>query len=109
METRDDIRLILTTACSRDEAKQLARTLVEESLAACATMIPGAHSIYRWQGKVEEADETLLLIKTTAERIDALEIRLKELHSYQTPELLTLRVESGSHAYLQWLVECTQR
>jgi periplasmic divalent cation tolerance protein len=109
METRDDIRLIVTTASSRDEAKRIARALVEERLAACATLIPGAHSIYNWQGAVEEADETIVLLKTTAERIDALEIRLKELHSYETPELLSLRVDAGSHAYLQWLQACTQR
>src|SRR5579871_3923713 len=96
-------RIILTTAASGDEARMLARTLVEERLAACATIIPTVESIYRWEGKVETARETLLLIKTAVGKLDALQSRLRELHSYQTPELLVLPVESGSDDYLAWM------
>lgn len=96
-------RIVLTTAANPDEAGRLARTVVEEHLAACATLIPQVQSIYRWQGAVESASETLLLIKTTIDQIPALEARLHQLHSYQTPEFLVLEVESGSHAYLDWL------
>lgn len=97
-------RIVLTTAATPEEAERLGRTLVEERLAACATLIPAAQSIYRWEGKVESAAETLLLLKTAAAQLPALEARLHELHSYQTPEFLVLAVESGSQAYLDWLM-----
>lgn len=99
-------RIVLTTAAQPEEAARMGRTLVEERLAACATLIPAAQSIYRWQGQVETAQETLLLLKTEADRLPALEMRLKEIHSYETPEFLVLAVESGSHPYLEWLHSC---
>jgi periplasmic divalent cation tolerance protein len=97
-------RIVLTTAASGDEARSLGRTLVEEHLAACATLIPTVESIYRWEGKVETARETLLLLKTALPQIAALRSRLLALHSYETPEFLVLPVESGSEGYLAWLV-----
>ncbi len=102
-EEKPQARIVLTTADNPKEAGQLARTLVEEGLAACATLIPAVQSIYRWKGQVESATETLVLLKTGAERIAALEARLLELHSYETPEFLVLPVESGSEGYLEWL------
>jgi periplasmic divalent cation tolerance protein len=96
-------RIVLTTASGPDEAAGLARALVEERLAACATLIPGVQSIYRWQGEVESSTETLLMIKTATDKLPALEARLHELHAYQVPEFLVLEVESGSHTYLEWL------
>ena|ERR1035438_2076778 len=96
-------RVVLTTAATPDEANRLARTLVEERLAACATLIPAVQSIYHWQGKVESATETLLLLKTGPDQLAALEARLHQLHSYQTPEFLVLGVEAASHPYLEWL------
>jgi periplasmic divalent cation tolerance protein len=98
-----DARIVLTTAASVDEARSLARTLVEEQLAACATLIPSVESIYHWEGKVESAGETLLLLKTSAAHLPALEARLHALHSYTTPEFLVLPVESGSDRYLTWM------
>jgi periplasmic divalent cation tolerance protein len=96
-------RIVLTTVANPEEATRLGRALVEERLAACATLIPGAQSIYRWQGEVESATETLLLIKTGPEQLTALEARLHELHSYQTPEFLVLAVDAASQPYLDWL------
>jgi periplasmic divalent cation tolerance protein len=96
-------RIVLTTADNPKEAAHLARTLVEEGLAACATMIPAVQSIYRWQGEIQLATETMVLLKTGPEQLAALEARLLELHSYQTPEFLVLPVESGSKPYLDWL------
>jgi periplasmic divalent cation tolerance protein len=96
-------RIVLTTASSLEEAEHIGRTLVEESLAACANLIPGVRSIYRWQGQLESASETLLLLKTGADQLPSLEVRLHQLHSYETPEFLVLPVESGSQAYLEWL------
>jgi periplasmic divalent cation tolerance protein len=96
-------RLVLTTTASAEEAAHLGRTLVEERLAACATLIPAAQSIYRWQGQVESATETLLLLKTGPDQLAALQARLHELHSYQTPEFLVLGVEAASQPYIEWL------
>jgi periplasmic divalent cation tolerance protein len=98
-----DARIVLTTTATPEEAQRLARTLVEECLAACATLIPAVQSIYRWQGKVESATETLLLLKTGPNQLATLEARLHELHSYQTPEFLVLGVEAASQPYLDWL------
>jgi periplasmic divalent cation tolerance protein len=97
------VRIVLTTVANPEEAARLGRTLVEERLAACATLIPGAQSIYRWQGEVESATETLLLLKTGPEQLAALEARLRELHSYQTPEFLALAIDAASQPYLDWL------
>jgi len=102
-ESTISIRIVLTTTANPDEAVRLGRTLVEERLAACATLIPAVQSIYRWQGEVESASETLLLLKTGAEQLAALEARLHQLHSYQTPEFLVLPVEAASQPYLDWL------
>lgn len=101
-----DARIVLTTVGSREEAERLANTLVEERLAACATLVAGAQSIYRWEGKIESSAETLLLLKTEASRLAELEARLHALHSYTTPEFLVLRVDAGSRAYLDWLAAC---
>ena len=87
----------------------MGRTLVEERLAACATLVPAAQSIYRWQGQIESSTETLLLLKTGPDQLAALEARLLELHSYQTPEFLVLGVESASHSYLEWLHDSLRR
>jgi periplasmic divalent cation tolerance protein len=96
-------RIALTTAVTAEDARRLGRALVEERLAACATIVPGVESIYHWEGRIETAAETLLVLKTAAEKIEALEARLKELHSYETPEFLVLEVERGSRAYLEWI------
>jgi periplasmic divalent cation tolerance protein len=96
-------RIVLTTVASAGEASRIGRMLVTERLVACATVIPSVESIYEWQGKTELATETLMLLKTDAARIPALELRLHELHSYETPEFLVLPVEAGSVSYLNWM------
>lgn len=102
-ESDPQARIVLTTTANPDEAARLGRTLVEEGLAACATLVPAVQSIYRWEGQVESAAETLLLLKTGTEQLAALEARLHQLHSYQTPEFLVLKVDAGSRGYLDWL------
>lgn len=102
-EPQSSARIVLTTTASPEEAAQLGRTLVEERLAACATLLPGVQSIYRWEGAIQSSVETMLLLKTCADKVAALEARLHQLHSYQTPELLVLAVEAGSQRYLDWL------
>jgi periplasmic divalent cation tolerance protein len=102
-EAAPPAHIVLTTAANPQEAGRLGRALVEERLAACATVIPGVQSIYHWQGQVESATETLLLLKTGPDQLAALEARLHELHSYQTPEFLVLGVEAASQPYIDWL------
>ena len=109
LQSNPPARIVLTTAADADEARRLGRTLVEEHLAACATLAPAVHSIYEWRGEIESADETLLLLKTTLHKLALLETRLCELHSYKTPEFLVLTVEAGSNAYLDWLESCLRR
>lgn len=100
-----EARLVLTTAGSREEAEQIARSLLDEHLAACVNIIPGLTSIYRWKGDVESASEVLLLIKTTAANLNPLESALRRLHSYEVPEFLVLTPESASKPYLDWLLQ----
>lgn len=100
-----DAVVVLTTIGADADAAALARTLVDERLAACVNVLPPVTSIYRWQGKVDENREQQLLIKTTAARLPSLEARLRTLHPYEVPEFLVLRVAGGSDAYLDWLRE----
>lgn len=102
-------RIVLTTAANAEEAGRLAHTLVEECLVACATIVPGVQSVYRWQDGIETATETLLLLKTGPDQLTALEARVRELHSYDTPEFLVLGVEAGSERYLEWLQASLRR
>lgn len=104
LESNSLARIVLTTAASSDEAGKIGRMLVEEGLAACATLIPAVESIYRWKGQIETSAEAMLMLKTGAGQLIALEARLHQLHSYETPEFLVLDLESGSRAYLQWML-----
>ena len=100
-----DKLLVLTTAGSKTEARKIAEALVERRLAACVNIVPGIMSVYRWEGKVAEAAEYLLLIKTVEAREEQLRSAIRELHPYQVPEFVTLSVKSGSVEYLKWLEE----
>ncbi len=84
-------------------AARIARTLVEERLAACVNVLPGVHSVYRWKGAIESADEVLLLIKTTAARMQALQQRIVSLHPSELPEVLAVEAADGLPAYLDWV------
>jgi len=100
-----DKRIVLSTAGSADEARKIAGHLVENQLAACVNVVPNIQSIYRWQGKVESSQEWLLLIKTTAEKVDDVRDVIRELHSYDLPECIAIAIEDGSADYLQWIGE----
>ena len=100
--------LILSTCPDADTAQRLARTLVEERLAACVSLLPGVVSTYRWQGQVEQATEVQLLAKTTADQRDALMARLAELHPYELPEILAVETAAGLPAYLDWVTAETR-
>jgi len=91
-----------------DAAAGLARALVEEKLAACCNILPAVRSIYRWQDKLHDENEVLVLIKTRAEQVERLKARILELHPYAVPEFLALPVESGYAGYLEWLAQSTR-
>ena len=99
--------VVLVTASNEDEAAKIGKALVEERLAACANIIPKIRSIYRWEGKVADEPEAMMLIKTTDGAFDALLERVKELHSYSVPEIIALPIGAGSSEYLSWIEEST--
>lgn len=96
-------RVVLITAPDLETARTLARALVSSGTIACANLVPGVESIYRWRGAVEEAREVLLVAKTTAARLAELEARVSELHPYEVPELVVLAPEHVAAPYLAWL------
>jgi len=98
-----DALVVLVTAPSAEAAAELARALVEARLAACGNVVPGLRSIYRWEGRVTEDAEALLILKTTRAAFDALRAEVLRRHPYQVPEVLALPVEAGSEPYLAWL------
>jgi periplasmic divalent cation tolerance protein len=95
--------VVLTTIPTEDEARRLARHLVESRQAACVQILPPQTSIYRWQGTVEESTERLMIIKTTASLYPLLERTIRDLHPYEVPEILALPVLAGAPDYLDWL------
>ena len=98
-----DAIVVLTTVSNDDEAVTLVKTLLERRLIACGTLVPGARSLYRWQGKIADEQETLLLLKTRSARVEALQEAFKELHPYKVPELLALSVDTGLEKYVEWI------
>ena len=99
-----EVRVVLVTAPDADTAARIARALVEEGLIACANLVPGIRSIYRWQGRVADEAEVLLVLKTRAGCCGAVAARVKALHPYELPEVVALPVVDGSEAYLDWVV-----
>jgi periplasmic divalent cation tolerance protein len=100
-----DVRIVLTTVALHETAIALARTLVEERLAACVNVAPAVESVYWWHGKMDHSLEYVLMIKTTTAKLDSLRERLLKLHPYEVPEFVVLPIESGSEAYLSWVRE----
>ena len=99
--------VVLVTCGSRAEAQRIAREIVSRRLAACANLLESpVQSVYRWKGKVEKTREFLLLIKSSAARLSALEAEVKRLHSYSVPEFIALPIIGGSAAYLHWIADC---
>jgi periplasmic divalent cation tolerance protein len=101
-ETTDAIAVLMTSA-NREEAGRLAEMLVDERLAACVQILPEMESVYRWQGKVEQQREVLLIAKTSAARFEELESKVRALHCYETPEIVAVPLIAGSPSYLAWL------
>lgn len=97
------IMFVYATAADATEAERIGRTVVAERLAACANVLPGMRSIYWWQGKLEEAAEAVLILKTTRERLAALVARVKALHSYDCPCIEAIEVAAGNPEFLAWV------
>jgi len=101
----EEVLLALSTFPDVETARRVARELVNEKLAACANIVPAIESIYRWQEKIEEGNETLVFFKTTAARSAAFQEKLKSLHPYDVPEIICLPIAEGSPEYLRWVVD----
>jgi periplasmic divalent cation tolerance protein len=99
----DDPIVVFCTAPSAEEAKTIARILVDERMAACAQIVPGMTSLYVWEGKPCEESEVLMLLKTRRRLFDALAERIRGLHSYRVPEIVAVPVSDGSPPYLRWM------
>lgn len=95
--------LVISTLPDRESAEKLAHALLEQRLAACVNLLPGATSVYWWQGRVESASETIMLIKTTMARYPALQAAIKAQHPYELPEIIAVPVSAGLPAYLEWI------
>ena len=106
---KEAVTVVVTTAPDADVAESLGRRLVEERLAACANVIPGVTSVFRWEGEVQTEGEVLVLLKSTESVFAALRDRLVTLHPYDVPEVLRLPVAAGSDAYLDWVREEVRR
>ncbi len=102
METPAGYGVVLVTANNMQEAEAIANALVEAKLAACVSLLP-IHSIYTWQGELHKEQEWQLLIKTDLAQFSAMEVKIKELHSYEVPEIIALPIVAGSQPYLQWI------
>ena len=98
------VRVVLITTATRAAALRIGRALVRQRLAACVTCVPGVTSIFRWQGRVNAARETLLVVKTTARCLPALAAAVRRLHTYDLPEILALAADGGSVDYLRWVL-----
>ena len=103
------VTIVLTTIAAETDGAALARTLIDERLAACVNILPAMTSVYRWKGKVEQDREQQLVIKTTADRLPSLEARIRELHTYELPEFLVIATDEGAAAYLAWVDEAVRR
>ena len=103
------VLVILVTAVNQKEAVRIGKGMVEAKLAACANIIPGIQSIYRWKGKVVKAQEVLLILKSTKPRYRALEKAIKAMHTYETPEIIALPVKEGLDRYIGWVRSETHR
>src|SRR4051794_18118948 len=98
-----DCRVVLTTTGSHEEAKKIANTLVKIKLAACVNIVPNVESVYRFQGKLETSGEFLLIIKTTADAFERVRDAIKNLHSYDLPECIAIKISDGSTQCLDWI------
>ena len=103
---KDNYIIVLVTTASKDEAEKIIQHLLDARLIACANIIGPVYSFFRWSGKVEKAEECLMLMKSRKDLFEKLAEAVKAMHSYEVPEILALPVVEGSKAYLDWLESC---
>jgi len=103
-----DYMVVLITTPNEDEAVKISKILVEEKLAGCVNILKDIRSVYFWQGKIEDEQEVLMIVKTKSELFEELEKRVKSLHSYTVPEIIGIKIKKGSESYLNWLSEVTK-
>ena len=101
----EEVLLAFSTFPDAETARRIAHALINEKLAACANIIPTMNSIYRWKGKIETGDETIVFFKTTQDRYDAFQEKLRSLHPYEIPEIIGVKIDKGLPDYLRWVVE----
>ena len=106
--TATDAVVVLTTVASADEAVALVHSLLERRLVACGTVLPAARSLYRWEGRIADEHEHVILLKTVGSRVPAIEEAFEQLHPYRVPELLALPVSAGLGRYLGWIAAETE-
>ncbi|HET7753225.1 MAG TPA: divalent-cation tolerance protein CutA [Anaeromyxobacteraceae bacterium] len=99
-----DVFVVLVTAPDAEKAAELGRTLVEQKLVACANVVPAVRSIYRWEGRIEDSTEALVVLKTPRFKLKELVDRITEIHPYEVPEVLAVPVEAGNVRYLDWVI-----
>ena len=107
-KSADRVLVILVTVANTEEAVRISKRVVGKRLAACANIIPGVQSIFRWKGKIDESQEVLLILKSTKSRYSALEKLVQSMHTYEIPEIIALRVEDGLAQYLGWVCDETR-
>jgi periplasmic divalent cation tolerance protein len=95
----------MSTFPDAETARKIGRTVVEERLAACVNLLPPVESIYRWKGEIETAQETMTIMKSTTWKYQLLEARIRELHPYEVPEIIAIRIQDGLAAYMRWIDE----
>jgi len=103
MAAKSRFMVVLSTAPSKKTGRDIAREIVSAGLAACVNIVPGLVSIYKWDGRLEESDEVLLLIKTSRERVETVVEKITSLHPYDVPEVIALPIEAGHQPYLEWI------
>jgi len=106
MEKSQDIRIIFVTTVSLENARQIAKILLTEKLAACCSIIQNVVSLFGWEGAINERTESLMLIKTSENKVDDVERRVSEMHSDDVPEIISVALDSGSTIYIKWLRQC---
>ncbi len=98
-----DKRIVLTSCANADDAERIARALLERRLVACVNIVPGVRSLYRWEGKIEDDSELILIMKTAAHAVPPLRTAIEDIHPYEVPELVVLPIDDGSPSYLTWV------
>ncbi len=104
MELSAEIRLVVVTTDTYENAKMMSRALISSGLAACCSIVPEVTSIYNWEGTTEEAGECMIIIKTTANALAELESRILELHPYEVPEIISMKIDAASAKYYSWVL-----